>query len=226
MQLNWNKIGKWTAVLTPVILAGVYYIYKKGKDKEIGYGEKKYQDVIDETKGITKSTLSNCKFPLKVGSRNECVKELQYALGIKPDGIFGSKETLPALKNKTGKTQILNDAELRQIIDSIKKSEVAVSEYSVNKNAALKVNELFNKDEYSNILFLKDTTLYQVIKDLNGDFVRNGYVINMKANRTLSLNDYIPQYQFSKNGNLILNVSKVGTNTGNWEINANNITLK
>ena len=51
------------------------------------------------------ATLDRNKL-LKVGSKGLEVRELQRLLGVEIDGIFGSKETLPALQNAKGVSEI------------------------------------------------------------------------------------------------------------------------
>ena len=55
-------------------------------------------------------------FPLKKGSKNNYVKAVQIALGLKADGIFGAK-TEAAVKKATGKT-VLYHADYTSIIST------------------------------------------------------------------------------------------------------------
>lgn len=58
-------------------------------------------------------------FPIKYGSRGEKVRQLQMALAINPDGIFGTN-TLNTLQKKAGVMQINDEAEFASILNKVR----------------------------------------------------------------------------------------------------------
>ena len=98
-KIDWNKVGKWSLILAPIVIGG-YLIYNQLHPTRV---LNKPQPTPKPTKPDTKTETSY--FPLKKGSNNDYVGQLQDELGIAIDNQFG-KDTLAALKEQTGKTQI------------------------------------------------------------------------------------------------------------------------
>jgi len=94
-------------ILIPIVLigvvAGVYVYVKKFNAKPASKFQNKQPVVKKEVKPAPVKEQQT--FPLKVGSNNAYVKQLQDALGITIYGQFG-KDTLAALKEQTGLSQI------------------------------------------------------------------------------------------------------------------------
>jgi len=95
-------------IFVPIVLiavvVGVYMYVKKIGNVPISKLPKKQPTVKPEVKPVI--NVEKQTFPLKVGSNNAYVKQLQDALGVSIDGKFGSKETEPALVNQTGYSQV------------------------------------------------------------------------------------------------------------------------
>jgi len=77
-------------------------------------------------------------FPIKYGSRGAKVKELQQALGVTADGIFGTN-TQNALRSKTGKESIKDAADFAQVLNLLK----GISDTSEADKARRNIAELF-----------------------------------------------------------------------------------
>ena len=108
-------------IIIPIVLIGVVagaYVYvKKLKAKPFSKLPKKQPTIKKEDKPAP--AVEQQTFPLKVGSNNAYVKQLQDALGVGMDGKFGSKETLPALKDQTGFSQVVSYDDLQYICEGI-----------------------------------------------------------------------------------------------------------
>lgn len=65
---------------------------------------------------VTPVSKPNPAFPLKSGSNNLYVKELQSALGVTADGAFGAA-TLSALQSQFGISSIQSEDQLNSIVD-------------------------------------------------------------------------------------------------------------
>jgi hypothetical protein len=58
-------------------------------------------------------------YPIKYGSRGEKVNQLQIALAIYPDGIFGTN-TLNTLQKKAGVSQINDEAQFASVLNKVR----------------------------------------------------------------------------------------------------------
>ena len=95
-------------IIIPIVLigavVGVYLYVKKLSAAPTSKFTKKVPTVKKEVKPA--QTVEKQTFPLKVGSNNAYVRQLQDALGVFIDGKFGGAQTLPALKDQTGYSQV------------------------------------------------------------------------------------------------------------------------
>ena len=107
-------------IIIPIALIGivtvVYFYVKKINTKPASKFTNKQPTIKKEVKPtIVKEQQT---FPLKVGSNNVYVKQLQDALGVSIDGIFG-KDTLAALNDQTGLSKIDTFDMLNAVYDYI-----------------------------------------------------------------------------------------------------------
>ncbi len=135
MATNKNGRGLTIVLLSlggAAVIGGIYLAVKAMKgNKAAGAGNKNIiKQVVDSVKSTVSPNSNNSTgssngsgvFPLKKGSNNTTVRELQSALdghgaGIVIDGIFGDK-TEAALKAYNGRTSVGSRAELDAIINS------------------------------------------------------------------------------------------------------------
>lgn len=131
-----NKKLKWGLILTPVLIGIILVaMYYKNKNKSSSSGAlltyKPSSDgrytLVGNSSNTTSGSGSACSFPIKSGSANNCVLQLQKALlAVNPDylpvygadGIFGS-ETKAALMDFYGKDQIASQSEFNSLITMI-----------------------------------------------------------------------------------------------------------
>jgi hypothetical protein len=195
-------------------LTGGYLIYKYFKGKSaINEGVKQEvppQDPIE--------IVDNSKFPLKKGSKNSYVGQLQSALNVAVDNNFG-KDTLAALTAQTGKTQIFSNEDLLTTIDSIKNK---VDGKQVARNAA--ASQILNsKNDYTNLHTTKSTSWKELDLDNNNNYVPTIYIINWSADKNISLSDYEP-YEVLPDGYLVIYCNK-GGNKGYYKADPLNLYL-
>jgi hypothetical protein len=183
----------------------------------------------------TSGTAVGCNFPLKIGSKNSCVQQLQVALGVTPDKIFGKKETLPALQKQTGKSQIDNEADL---IATIAKINAAKSNASANAGKQARTNQIFDSFNTNKslqyILPTANVTWKRVIKDgVSNAWIEDGWIVNFKKGMKLPLADYQPRFtgegtivgNIGLNGDALIENNSIGQNNGFWKANPIDITL-
>ena len=119
---------KWTLILLPAAVGG-YFIYKEVM--KYRNGTKQVGPTPTPPAGnnnIPAPSNAGCSFPLKKGSKSECVRELQqaiinrYGITILPkygaDGNWGS-ETDGAVQAFLGRVQINNLDEFYKIINDL-----------------------------------------------------------------------------------------------------------
>lgn len=101
-----NKIIVGIGALGVAVLGFMFYRKKQQENTQEATPATETPTVqIPATKPTTGATL-NKNLILRVGSKGLEVRELQRLLGITIDGIFGSKQTLPALQKAKGVNQI------------------------------------------------------------------------------------------------------------------------
>lgn len=218
-NIDWKKVGKWALILSPLIIGGTYIIISNKKKNDLAsWGKAK---TIDKTPDTVKPSTKN-SFPLKKGVKNnDYVSQLQRELGVEVDGWFG-KDTLAALQEQTGKSEIKDLNDLKQTIQIIKEYWAY---YDVSDKTDAVISTYF-KDQSSQILVNKDGSWRGVIKDdVDGLYKPSGYVLNVKKGFKLSLEDYLPYAKNEENGKLLIEVIKDGANKGIWETDPTNISL-
>jgi hypothetical protein len=138
-----NKVKKYWLPITIGVIGVIYIIRSMRKTTSVIDG-----GVLDTSGGGDTTSggggTTQAEFPLKKGSKGASVKRLQLALGkdklpkFGADGDFGS-ETLNAVKNATGKTQIDSLAEIDAI--AAKRGLVWSNGQYVPKNLAAPKND-------------------------------------------------------------------------------------
>lgn len=125
-----NPVLKWTLILLPAAVGG-YFIYKEVIKYSSGTKTSGSVPPVTGNNNTTAPGNGGCPFPLKKGSKNECVRELQqammnrYGITILPkygaDGDWGS-ETDGAVQAFLGRVQINNLDEYYNIISNLTNS--------------------------------------------------------------------------------------------------------
>ncbi len=109
-----QKLKKVLYVAGPVLgLSAIFYLWYRSQKPKKTFVSNNKPASIPPKKGS--SSLSNPNFPLQQGSRNDLVKQLQAALGVTGDGIFGP-QTAAALQNQIGVSIVPDQNTLNAII--------------------------------------------------------------------------------------------------------------
>ena len=220
--MNAKKTLGYVAI-TAILLTGGFFIYKYFSTKPV-IGKPIPTPMPPNPPIVNPTNNTEDGFPLKLGSKNDYVKQLQDELGVIVDGIFGSK-TLAALKEQTGKSQIQSYDELQSVIDQILQQDAASLETdSRAKRSNDILDEAFNTSP-SDILVLKDTVwkLYNY-DTVSNQYVKSNMILNFKKNQKLNLNDYQP-FSVMNDGYLVVNCTR-GVNSGYWRVDPSDITLQ
>lgn len=222
----------WMPVTVAAVIAAWQYKKYLDKMKALAFGTP-----IKAGNGSTPNvgTAAGCIFPLKVGSKNSCVQQLQIALGVTPDKIFGKKETLPALQKQTGKSQIDNESDL---IATIAKINAAKSNTSAASSKQARTNQIFDSFNSNKslqyILPTSNVTWKRVIKDgVSNAWIEDGWIVNFKKGMKLPLSDYQPRFtgegtiigNKGLDGDALIENNSIGQNNGFWKANPIDITL-
>lgn len=230
-----NKKTIAYAVVSLVAIAGGYFIYKYFSDKaalKSGIPQPQPKGLAPDKTASGKSIPNNSvdsNFPLKNGSKNTYVKELQDALGVAIDGIFG-KKTLAALKEQTGKTQISSYDELEQTISNIIANDNASATVDSKSARANSILNQFTSNQSNNLgltdlYTLRATAGKGYIYDSpSGNYLSNGTFVNLDTDSTYNLNDYQPSF-VTEDGYLMIYVPS-GNLQGYWKVNPNDITIQ
>lgn len=143
----------------------------------------------DATTGTTASkpitAQSSSVWPIKNGSKGDLVKQLQAALGISADGIFGPI-TQTALLAQSGVKQISSQEEYNKVITALQSKPVISSKQERAKSLITQ----WNKGNVK-LMPISNVTAYGVIEDVSGALTLNGNNILLKSNVALS-RDYKP----------------------------------
>ena len=222
-----NKKLKTVLIFLPIVAGAalvIMYIIKAQKSAALSEQPKQPSPAKapDLKNAASSGTVDNSQFPLKKGSKNDYVKSLQDELGVSIDGIFG-KDTLAALKEQTGKTQIDNIDDLNATIDRILAQDagMALSNDRITRSNSIISNQLNGN---SNLKILRDSKWTQVQFDtIGGSYLDAGYTKNWGSGQLLNLNDYQP-FDITSDGYLIIFVPN-GTLSGYWKVDPNNLTL-
>ncbi len=152
-------------------------------------------------------------YPLKKGSNNSKVTELQKLLGVAADGIFGS-QTEAALVAKAGMTSVSNASEFDQVKKAVNNA--------VNLQRAQDMVTKFKTGLYS-IMAIVPSVYNQVIEDYAGALTTTGKALQMKAGKYVSKTDYL-LVKTTKSGNVLMQVP-TGANAGTYSVDPATITL-
>jgi hypothetical protein len=166
-----------------------------------------------------------CVFPLKQGSKNDCVKKLQQALianlgaAVLPkygaDGTWGS-ETQKAMANYTGVSIVPTDANLQQIINLMGTNLQA--SIPANKNLSEKLITDFNEHKYLYIVCNDSLPWAQMVFGTDQRWHSSPYIIKVHAGLRISTKDYsVMNIPNPDNGYIMIECNK-GTNKGYWQV--------
>ncbi len=243
-----NKALKWTLILVPVAVGGVviYTQLKKyavpskipvptNSNGTLGQGA---AAAVDQASGIPEATINTNNFPLKVGSNNKYVGELQDVLGVTIDNKFGPA-TQSALQEQAGVSQVASLAHLNSIEDLILQNDANTD--AIAQKTSLSGSILSNYQNgasggiaaASNITTLQDTNWIIVTQDPgSGNWIKGNSQIPLKAGTNLGTKYYVPYAVDAYSGNLIVycnggNILSAlfGSNIGYWMADPNAISL-
>ena len=204
-------------IVPPVAIIGIIYIINRQSiKKKISEGVK--NSPLPETNIAATSQPSTTNvFPLKKGSKNNKVAELQRILGIEDDGTFGS-QTESALKSFSGKTTVDSQSELSTL--AAKKSNQQNASQSISR-----AQELLKQFQSGglNIYTQVDTICYGYTQDYAGAINYNSKNITLKRATKFGNSDY-KLIGYTKAGNLQMQVTR-GELAGTYVVNPNSITL-
>lgn len=127
-------------------------------------------------------------FPLKNGSRNNLVKQLQELLGLTADGIFGVK-TQAALLLRTAKTSITSQAEFDAVIKTLlaqKQQEAAQAVASSKGQKSQKIINDYNANKSWKVMTLRSFRAHRYNMDAYGTMTPSGFGTDLKANETFA----------------------------------------
>jgi hypothetical protein len=208
------KLKKAIVVFGPLVvgIGAIYFLNRKRKE-EIDSAE----TILPGQElniPVQSAPAPTSMFPLKQGSNNSKVKELQSILGVTADGAFGPK-TEDALVKFAGVRSVDSQAQL----DEIKRK----AQGSTNFNRAMDLFNRFNKGGQA-IYVIKSTQTLQAIVDTFGAIIYTGKAITLPGGKVYNNQDY-KITGVTKTGNLQVTVTR-GTLAGMYIFDPNNITLK
>jgi hypothetical protein len=153
------------------------------------------------------------EFPIQQGSRGEKVREVQRALGVSADGVFGPK-TEAALVAKMGVRSIRDQKQL----DELKKLASGISSLS-------RANDLIAKYNQGASMFTVSTAQAERINiDAYGAIVYSGQLLSLPGNKLYNRDDY-KLLMATKNGKLIFEITRCAL-MGKYLVDPNLITVK
>lgn len=213
---------KWKTVLTiglPIVgVIGLIIWVKKG-NRSAGVAP----NAVDNKPAalIPPPAPKNSSFPLRNGSRNSYVTQLQQALGISADGIFGT-QTENALRSAAGITSIRDEKEFNDVLAKIKGT---TSAFTDREGKLARGNDLLQKFKTGNysIQGLEKSFWEKGTTDYSGAFNRSGTGIYINKGITLNKADY-SLVEVTQLGNIIIYVNK-GTLMGSYIGDPRTITL-
>lgn len=204
MKINWQKVAIIGIPTVAAIGIGywLYMKYSKPPKKSVSL---KNPASVPPKKLQPVSVSSSGSYPLMQGSNNALVKQLQTALGVTADGIFGAN-TLAALKAQYGVTSVPNAATLASITGGTASAS----------QATLAAQSL--SDQFANggldIWIGGDYFATEVTEDSSGNMTYTGYGFDMTYNETYD-NTYFQLDGATMMGMCILRVSS-GTLQGEY----------
>lgn len=240
-----NKALKWTLILVPVAVGGVivYTQLKKyavpskkpiptNSNGTLGQGA---AAAVDQASGISEATINSNNFPLKVGSNNKYVGELQDVLGVTIDNKFGPG-TQAALQEQAGVSQVASLTHLNSIEDAILQNDASADAIATKASLSGSIVSNFQNGGIAvgnNITTLADTTWFMVTQDPgSGNWIKGDMQLSLKADTNLGTKNYVPYTVDGYSGNLIVycnggNILSTlfGSNIGYWMADPNAISL-
>lgn len=221
--MKWKTVLAWGIPIVGAV-ALVFWVKKGGRNKEDdGKSPGPVSNATDSTAAVIKSppVPANSSFPLRIGSRNSYVTELQKALGIAADGIFGS-QTEQALKNAAGISAIRDEKEFKEVIAKIKAGAAATADIAEKIARGNDLKTKFATGKFS-IRPLETKFWYRVQKDAYGALNYDDVGITLYKTTTYNKDDYSIA-EVTKLGNIIIYVNK-GTLIGSYIGDPRTITL-
>jgi hypothetical protein len=207
-----------TAVIIGGVAASIGIIllvrYIRGRRKPVNNSDSNTGS--EASKPLTAS--ASTKFPITVGSRNDLVKQLQSALGVTADGIFGPL-TQAALTAQTGKLTIASQAEYDAVITQLQSKGISAA----NRKRAEALISQWNKNTSTQLMPIAIAKASKVTEDISGALQPTGVTITLAANLKLSRADYRP-LSATTNGNLKFDITR-GTLAGRYTVDPNKITV-
>lgn len=196
-----------------LIVAGVIvFINLRGKKKAVEDVKKSPLPEPPASKAFTVAS----DFPLKKGSNNSTVSQLQRILGVDADGIFGPK-TESALKSFAGVIQINNQAEL----DALQQKKASLQN---QEQSAGRANQLYSqyKSGAYNIFVTQSGYMLGYIADAFGAINYSNKRLILEKGKTLPA--HYKLIGVTKGGNLMVDVTE-GVNAGTYTVNPTIISL-
>lgn len=221
MSTSPNPAKKRSPVLAIVggllLAGGIFVIIKRLKAKP-EHNKNNPDPDQGSTTAQPRQATSTSSFPIKNGSNNDLVKQLQTLLGVTADGAFGPK-TAAALLLQTGKTSIATQADFDAIIKSLK-SKPAIQ---AGQARASSLVSQYNASSSRQLMPTANTTAFGVVEDASHANQPNGKNIVLKANVKLSHADYVP-IATTTAGYLIFNITR-GALAGRYKVDPAKMTV-
>ena len=214
---NGKKVVAYV-IIAVLLIGGGYFVYSYFSDKAAvkpGVAQKLPPNVPPAKQANNTET----GFPLKSGSRNDYVKQLQAALGVTTDGIFGPI-TLAALQAQANTSAIASYNQLQTIIASISSSNTSASAVAQRESQAADLITAGqsvtngNPNGYTNIQVIADGVWHEADKVNQGYYDQSDGFINVTSGMKFNLSDY-SLAETDQFGNLVIWCNK-GGNMGNW----------
>ncbi len=213
-----HKFLKVLLILTPVIIGVgvVYYFASRPTGTAPGTGGTGSNPPPGNPPGP--ATPAGCTFPLQTGSKNDCVKQLQQALGgLTVDGDFGAK-TLAQLLLLTGKLSITDANDLKNTIASLNGSGSGNSGDVIfeRKSTSNTLQLQYESGSFSNWRIISNTIWQGITWPLN---TPNGQTKSFRAGDVVSMSEY-PMVDITSDGYAVLNDYLSGA----WQVDPYSIT--
>lgn len=203
------KTKKYLMIAAPLALGLLVIVIAARKAKR-----KEQEDILPEDETLLPVPVKDPTFPLKQGSRNAKVTELQKILGVVADGIFGAK-TEAALLAYAGLRSVASEAELATLKNK-----------SIGLTNQLRASDLLRKFTAGGVSLyaIKTVLCTQVIVDGYGAIIPTGKAFNLTGGKTYNSNDY-KLIMSTKAGKLVFEVTQ-GSLAGLYTVDPNSVTLK
>ncbi len=213
-----SKLKKVLLWVLPLAAVGGILAFISAKDKKKGEdAAKSGNQVPAQGAGAPVPVPAPAKppeFPLKNGSRNTYVAELQSALKLTADGVFGPK-TEAALFALTGSKQVANVNDLHKII----------AQAATGASNIARATDLITKFRAGGVALFttSDAVATKVQQDAYNGIIDLGLVITLYKGKVYNNADYVPKIA-TKMGNLIFTVTR-GALAGDYSVDPSKLTL-